>query len=63
MAKELGYPPYSSKERECSFINEGFVHDDKVTWCEELKDFLCKECCIKREGHNCVWWNLCFGRR
>ena len=20
---------------------------------------LCRDCCIRRDGHECVWWSMC----
>lgn len=22
---------------------------------------ICKDCCIKRNGHDCEWWHMCYG--
>lgn len=59
-----GYQPFTyNGQRRCEFNDIGLVHSNEITWCEELKIFICKECCIKRNGYQCVWWELCWEKR
>ena len=61
LKRRNGSPAFTSNERKCSLDDIGLNHSEKVTWCEKENAFICKECCIKRAGHNCEWWILCFG--